>query len=30
MITSFAIAFGIAGVVGIILALIAKGHKKKD
>jgi len=30
MITSFAIAFGIAGVVGIILALIAKAHKKKD
>jgi len=30
MITSSAIAFGIAGVVGIILALIAKGHKKKD
>jgi hypothetical protein len=30
IITSFAIAFGIAGVVGIILALIAKGHKKKD
>jgi hypothetical protein len=30
MIASFAIAFGIAGVVGIILALIAKGHKKKD
>jgi len=30
MITSFAIAFGVAGVVGIILALIAKAHKKKD
>jgi len=30
MITSFSIAFGIAGVVGIILALIAKAHKKKN
>jgi len=30
MIISFAIAFGVAGVVGIILALIAKAHKKKD
>ena len=30
MITSFSIAFGIAGVIGIILALIAKAHKKKN
>ena len=30
MITSFSIAFGIAGVVGIILALIARAHKKKN
>ena len=30
MIISFSLAFGIAGVVGIILALIAKAHKKKN
>ena len=30
IITSFSIAFAIAGVIGIILALIAKAHKKKD
>jgi len=30
MVTSFSIAFAIAGVIGIILALIAKAHKKKD
>ena len=30
MITSFSIAFAIAGVIGIILALIAKAHKKKN
>jgi len=30
VITSFSIAFGIAGVIGIILALIAKAHKKKN
>ncbi|UTY62054.1 MAG: hypothetical protein HPQ69_01660 [Marine Group I thaumarchaeote] len=29
MIMSFSVAFGIAGVIGIILALIAKAHKKK-
>jgi hypothetical protein len=29
MIISFSVAFGIAGVIGIILALIAKAHKKK-
>ena len=29
MIISFSIAFAIAGVIGIILALIAKAHKKK-
>ena len=29
-IISFSIAFGIAGVIGIILALIAKAHKKKN
>ncbi|MDC0154891.1 hypothetical protein OAI83_00865 [Nitrosopumilus sp.] len=30
MIISFSIAFAIAGIVGIILALIAKAHKKKN
>ena len=30
MIISFSVAFGIAGVIGIILALIAKAHKKKE
>jgi len=30
MITSFSIAFAIAGLIGIILALIAKAHKKKN
>ncbi len=30
MIISFSLAFGIAGAVGIILALIAKAHKKKN
>jgi hypothetical protein len=30
LIISFSLAFGIAGVVGIILALIAKAHKKKN
>ena len=30
MIISFSLAFAIAGVVGIILALIAKAHKKKN
>jgi len=30
VITSFSIAFAIAGVVGIILALIAKAHRKKN
>jgi hypothetical protein len=29
MIISFSVAFGIAGIIGIILALIAKAHKKK-
>jgi len=30
MIISFSVAFGIAGLIGIILALIAKAHKKKN
>jgi hypothetical protein len=30
MIISFSLAFAIAGVIGIILALIAKAHKKKN
>ena len=30
LIISFSLAFGIAGVVGIILAIIAKAHKKKN
>ncbi|MDC0036187.1 hypothetical protein OAI97_01810, partial [Nitrosopumilus sp.] len=30
LIISFTIAFVIAGIVGIILALIAKAHKKKN
>ena len=30
MIMSFSVAFGIAGVIGIILALIAKANKKKE